>query len=252
MVGLLFLIVGCVLTALALVMLYHATVGRRRSRRGTRFLEEADSGGLYDMTVFATIFGLAFVGFGLLLLTESLTVAVPLLAAVWFFGGLWFICKLCGHRQLRWLSYLSGGVGGLILVMVFPAILDWGYLYLRGISVRAEVVSMMVGSTYDPDGDGYSRFPVTHVTYQFEAEVDGQPRQFRREGELSGRYRMGSGFVRVLYDPADPSHSRMIREFHWTRHGLVAAAVFLTLGAWFFLISRQPGGARKVGEAPRR
>jgi hypothetical protein len=142
-------------------------------------------------------------------------------------------------RRLKWLSCFLIGVGGLILIVSLPTWLGWGHLYFRGVRVRAEVVSMMEGSTYDPDDDGGQQFPVTHVTYQFEAEAGGQRRQYRRLGELPGRYRMGAGFVSVLYDPADPDHSRMIQEFGWTQYGLVAAAVLLALGVGSFLISRR-------------
>lgn len=244
------LIVGCVLMALALFLFHLAAAGR--SRRAAWGLEEADPRGLFSVSAMVAFFAVAFLSFGLLLI-GWLAVALPLIAALWFFGGLWFIYQLCGHRAFRWLSYLSGGVGGLILVVLIPAVFDWGRLYVRGVRVRAEVVSMTEGSTYDFDDEGYQSFPATHVTYQFEAEVSGQQRQFRRQGELTGRYQKGSGFINVLYDPADPNHSRMTREFHWTRNGLVAAAVFLALGVGFFLFSRRGSrGACDASAAPKR
>src|SRR5262245_22047112 len=83
------------------------------------------------------------------------------------------------RRRLKWLSCFLIGVGGLILAVSLPSALAWGNLYVRGVSVQAEVVSMAEGPTYDPDDDGYQRLPVTHVTYQFEAEVGGQRRQFQ-------------------------------------------------------------------------
>jgi hypothetical protein len=191
--GSLLLIVGCVLTALALVMLRAEAANRRRSRRAawgagevvaSRPDEELESP--YAAAGGVALIGLTSLGFGLLLLTRSLAVAGPLLAAVWAGGLGFFAYCFADRRHLRWASYLSGSVGGLILVVSLPAWLDWGRLYFRGVPVRARIVSMQEGSTYDPDDDGYRRFPVTHVTYQFEAEVGGQRHQFRREGELPG------------------------------------------------------------------
>lgn len=232
--GPLLLIVGCGLIALALFLL-------RVAWGAGNFV------GALGICAGIALMGLAFISFGLLLLTESLAVAGPLLVAVSIAFGLWLLCNVCGPRHFRWISYLSGGAGGLILVVLLPAGFAWGHLYFRGVPVQAEVVSLAEGPTYDPDDDGYQRFPVTHVTYQFEAEVGGQRRLFRREGELFGRYRKGTGFVRVLHDPADPDHSRMIREFHWTRNGLLAAAVFLALGVGSYLLSRRGSQASTRG-----
>jgi hypothetical protein len=184
---------------------------------------------------------------------------IPIAIGTWIAGTAVFMFLLHPafvmplRRRLVWLSRFLIGVGGLILVASLPAALAWGHLYFRGVPVRAEVVSMVQGPAHDPDDDdGYQRFPVTHVTYRFEADVGGQPRQFRREGELAGRYRAGSGFVRVLYDPADPGNSRMVREFGWTRAVLLVAAALLALGVGLILVLRRGrrGGAGDVSAAP--
>src|SRR5262245_13205298 len=44
------------------------------------------------------------------------------------------------RRRLKWLSCFLVGVGGLILAVLLPAGLAWGHLYVRGVSVQAEVV----------------------------------------------------------------------------------------------------------------
>lgn len=207
-----------------------------------------------EVSALLALMGLSSIGFGLLL-NGAVAVGMPLIVVVAVVFGTGILCRVIGRRHLRWLSYLSGGSGGMILVVLLPSGLEWGNLYVRGLPVRAEVVGMVEESTYDPDTDeGFQRFPVTYVTYQFDAPVDGQLHQFQRQGELSGRYRKGSGFVNVLYDPAHPNHCRMIRESHLARNGLIAAAVFLALGIGSSLMSRRgsPGRAATVNASPRR
>ena len=150
---------------------------------------------------------------------------------------------MSAKRRLKWVSYLFMGVGGLILVVSIPMWLDWGNLYFQGIPVRAEIVSTKEESTTNPDPEILDTSHFTQVTYRFEAEVGGQRRPFQREGKLSGRYREVSGFTNVLYDPADPTHSRMTREFRRLRDSMVAAAVCLALGVVLFLLSRRRWGA---------
>lgn len=176
----------------------------------------------------------------------------PIFLAVWaFLFGLFARCYFGGRlavsakRSLRWVCYLSVGYCGLIVIVSVPAWLDWVHLYCRGVPVRAKVVSW--NQEYDPERTGGHHF--THVTYQFEAEVAGQRQQFRREGELPGQYFMVSGFINVLYDPADPAHSRMTRESRGARDGVVAAAVFLALGVASFLLSRGPRRAQPTPSA---
>ena len=188
-------------------------------------------------------------------------IAWPLLVAVWAFLFGFFACcyfdrggaePVAGtgrgrwsagpaKRSLRWVSYLSVGVGGLILVMSLPMWLDWGHLSFHGVPVRAQIVNTKEELTADPDPDIPDRY-VTHVTYRFEAEVGGQRQQFQREGKLRGRYQVVSGFIHVLYDPANPKHSRMTREFRAVRDGMVAAAVILALDVASVLLSRKQGG----------
>ena len=224
--GPILLIIGIGLIALAILML-------RIAWRAGNF-----AGGLQVFAAIA-LMGLASIGFGLIL-TGAVIAGLLLVAALWIVFALGLIYSRCQRRHLKWVSYFTFGIGGLILAVLIPTGLDWWHLYFRGLHVQANVVTLAEGLTHDPDDDeGYQRFPVTHVAYQFEAEVGGQRRRFRREGELPGRYRMGTGFVQVLYDPADPDHSRMVREFHWMRNGLVVAAVFLVLGVGIYLISRR-------------
>lgn len=163
----------------------------------------------------------------------------PLVLAVWAFGFTFFACCYHGcespaRRSLWCVCCLSAAVCGLIVLVSLPTWLEWVHLHARGVPVRAKVVS--TEEEYDQILERY----VTRVVYQFEAEGGGQPRQFRREGELRGRYLMASGFIKVLYDPADPAHSRMTREFRGARDGMVAAAVCLALGVACRRFSRGP------------
>jgi len=174
----------------------------------------------------------------------------PFFVAVWAFLFVMFSQCYFGRgwadsakRSLRWVAWLSVGVGGLITVLTLPAWLDWGFLYTRGVPVRAKVVN--TNEEYDSD---LERF-VTHVTYQFEDEVGGESQQFRREGTLPGRYQMVSGFINVHYDPAAPANSRMTREFSGPRDGLIAAAVFLAIGVASLLLSSEPSRARPTPTA---
>ena len=134
------------------------------------------------------------------------------------------------RRGLRWVFYLSVGYGGLILVVGLPVWFHWGQLHVRGIPVSAKVVSRSL--EYDDE-------QFTHVTYEFEAEVDGQRRPFRREGELRGWHCQESGYVQVLHDPADPSDSRMTHEFGNTRDLHLSVVSFLVLAVGSFLLSRR-------------
>lgn len=74
------------------------------------------------------------------------------------------------RRGLRWVIYLSAGYGGLIVVVAFPSWFHWGRLHVRGVPVSAKVLSFSL--EYDTE---WSR-QFTRVTYEFEAEVDGQRR----------------------------------------------------------------------------
>jgi len=152
------------------------------------------------------------------------------------------------RRGLRWIFYLCVGYGGLIVVVAFPSWFHWGRLHVRGVTVGAKVLSCIL--EYDAE---WSR-QFTRVTYEFEADVDGQRRPFQREGKLRGWHMlMVSGPVRVLYDPADPSDSRMAQESIGARELLGSVASFLVLGVASFLISRRlsyAGAAVAPGKVP--
>jgi len=155
------------------------------------------------------------------------------------------------RRGLRWVFYLSVGYGGLIVVVTFPWWFYWGKLHVRGVPVNAKVLSC--SQEYNAE---WSR-QFTRVTYEFEAEVDGQRRPFQREGELRGVHLlMVSGPIRVLHDPADPSDSRMVQESGAARDLLRSVASFFVLGVASFLLSRRlshAGGRRQQAPPlPRR
>lgn len=229
--GTFLLIIGSVLIGLAILLLGFAW------RAG--YL----AGGFQVSAVIA-LMGLTSIGFGLIL-TGVVVTGLLIVAVMWVVFALGLLYNLCQRKHLKWIGYFAFGIGGLVLVVLIPAGLDWWHLYFRGVSIQAAVVSAVEDSTHDPDADeGFQRFPVTYVTYQFEAEVGGQRRLFRRLCELSGRYRKGTGFVSVLYDPANPDHSRMAREFTWMQYGLMIAAVFLVLGVVFYLISNRGSEGR--------
>lgn len=141
------------------------------------------------------------------------------------------------RRGLRWVFYLSVGYGGLILVVAHPVWFYWGQLHVRGVPVSARVVS------WSREYESEESRQFTLVSYEFEAEVDGQRRSFRREGELRGWHCQESGYVRVLHDPADPSDSRMTHEFGNTRNIHLSVASFLVLGVGSFLLSRRSSHA---------
>jgi hypothetical protein len=137
------------------------------------------------------------------------------------------------QRGLRWVFYLSVAFGGLILVVSLPSWIFWGQLHVRGVPVSAKVLS------WSQEYDAEESRQFTRITYEFEAEVDGQRRLFQREGELRGVQLMGSGHVQVLHDPTDPANSRMALEFGDARDLLLSMASFLVLGVASFLLSRR-------------
>jgi hypothetical protein len=150
------------------------------------------------------------------------------------------------RRELRCVFYLSAGFGGLILVVSLPSWFYWGQLHARGVPVSARVVSHSL--EYDTEwGKQY-----TLVTYEFEAEVDGQRRPFQREGKLKGWHIVGS--VQILHHPSDPSDSRMVHEGSDASDVLLSLASFLVLGVASFLLARRlsPAGAAAPagGEVP--
>lgn len=209
------------------------------------------AGGL-EVSGMIALMGLTSVGFGLLV-SGSVEAGLLLVTAMGVVFGIWMLFQMMRRWHVRWLAFLSGGIGGLLLVVSLPAGLEWGHLYARGLPVQAEVVGMLQGPTHDPDADdGFQRFPVTYVTYQFDAEAGGQQKRFQRQGELFGRYQKGTGLLRVRYDPADPNHSRMVREFRWTRNVLVTAGVFLALGIVLFVVSRRRPGRADASPGHRR
>lgn len=147
------------------------------------------------------------------------------------------------RRGLRSVFYLSVGYGGLIVVVAGPTWYHWAQLEVRGVAVKARVVSW--SQEYDPEwGKQFSL-----VTYEFEAEVDGQRRPFRREGKLRSIQMMGAGQVQVLYDPADPSDSRMAIELGYEPELLMSLGSFLLLGIGSFVLARRlrNAGAASAG-----
>lgn len=136
------------------------------------------------------------------------------------------------RRGLSWVFYLSVGYGGLILVASLPSWFYWAKLHVRGVPVWAKVLSRSL--EYPEEGRQF-----TLVTYEFEAEVDGQRRPFQREGKLRGWH--FPLCVRVLHDPTDPSDSRMTLESSVAHELLLSLASFLILGVASFLLSRRYG-----------
>lgn len=91
---------------------------------------------------------------------------------------------------------------------------------------------------------------ITIVTYEFEAEVDGQRRTFQREGKLRGWHLVLC--VDVLHDPADPSDSRMALESGDARELFLSLASFLVLGVASFLLSRGAKPSTEPDDARER
>lgn len=178
-------------------------------------------------------------------------IAWPFLVAAWLFLFVVFASCFFGRkgagtavgtdrrrwwpvrRGLRGVFYLSVGFGGLIVVVSIPLWYHWGQLHVRGVPVSATVVS----SSLEYDAERSIQF--TRVSYEFEAEADGQRRPFRREVALRGVHMMGCGSVDVLYDPTDPSDSRMVLEVGNACDHLLSVTSFLILAVASFLFSRR-------------
>src|SRR4051812_32460587 len=92
-------------------------------------------------------------------------------------------------------SILTAFIGLCVLVSSIPLALEWSTLYSRGVAVRAKILETKEHGEVDAEVDRTDY--TTEIAYQFEADVTGKRRVFRRGGRLPGRYRVVTGFIRV-------------------------------------------------------